>query len=88
MVFFLVGLSIITGLDKIVESKVIEKFDVSHIEQSLLEKTGIENPNTSSIPPHAEGGEVSGNTKKSHTAPEIHLKEWINSPPLTMQELR
>jgi cytochrome c biogenesis protein CcdA/thiol-disulfide isomerase/thioredoxin len=83
IILVIVGFLIVSGIDKKIETALIEVFDVSRIEQSILD-TFIPVNNwvkTSEIPLNGETGTL---------APEFPqgLTEWINSNPLTMKWLR
>ncbi len=91
IVFFLVWVAIITGFDKTLETKLIEKFDISRIEQSLLDSTVTQEKSesvSSTWSQKTASWDIMLNVKNPYLAPEIALTEWINSHPLTMQSLR
>ena len=88
-IFLIVGITIITGFDKTIETKVIEKFDISQVEQSILEK--FITPKENKVPVEETKNENTSlklNVVNPYPAPEIALTEWINSHPLTMKDLR
>lgn len=84
---------IFTGLDKKIETVLIQKFNINSIEQSILEKV---------LPPSSNESVVSTGTKKttenkntptlaldgSAQAPWVELPVWINSKPLTQESLK
>ena len=77
--FIVVGLSIVTGLDKTIQTRLVEAdpFGISRLEESLLPPAG-ENP-------------VEMSPEEALAAPAaefVGLEEWVNSDPLTLQELR
>ncbi len=80
VILSIVGLMILTGIDKKIETALIEVFDVSRIEQSILDTIiPAKNPDQTSEKPLNQEIRV--------LAPEIpsNLTEWINSDPLTMK---
>ncbi len=96
IILILIGLSIITGFDKKIEAAAIEKFDITKLEQSVLEIF---------IPREWVSGdeewiwsatlESTGSTspnfliKNPTQAPElVWLTSWINSDPLTLASLK
>jgi thiol-disulfide isomerase/thioredoxin len=88
-IFLFVGITIITGFDKTIETKVIEKFDISHVEQSILEKFVTPKENQSPIEETKnKNTSLELNVVNPYPAPEITLTEWINSHPLMMKDLR
>jgi cytochrome c biogenesis protein CcdA/thiol-disulfide isomerase/thioredoxin len=73
IIFILVGLFIITGVDKVIETNILNAgfFDVTKIEQQLLDKSKDSMPNTQNKP---------AQKTSSNPAPEIvGIKEWINT---------
>jgi hypothetical protein len=102
-IFLIVGFAIITGFDKKLETIVIAKFDISHVEESIIDRflTKDTIPLASSSP-HSQTVDPVGiqkiptnmtqtielNVANPYTAPEIALTNWINSDPLTMNSLR
>lgn len=93
VILVVVAIIIMTGADKILETKLIASFNVNTIEQRILEKI---------LPPSPEQGiktvvssdttnktdtpklALDGNTK----APWVELGTWINSKPLTLESLK
>ena len=89
-IFLIVGITIITGFDKTIETKVIEKFDISQVEQSILERF-VTTPKENQVPVEETKNKNTSfelNVTHPYPAPEIALTEWINSHPLTMKDLR
>jgi cytochrome c biogenesis protein CcdA/thiol-disulfide isomerase/thioredoxin len=100
LILMIVGLLIITGIDKRIETYLVTHFDVTGIEEVLLDRVL---PNTSTTPPivsipeqivHSSGwmtqGQIKLNIDNPTMAPEIpvSLTNWINSNPLTMASLK
>lgn len=88
-IFIVVGLTIATGLDKDIQTALVnnEIFDVTKIEERIIENTlnkEIEKGAVQKIQPY-----VQFNISDPVEAPELQgIVHWINSNPLTMQELR
>lgn len=80
VIFIIIGISIFTGFDKKFETFLLDQgiLDVTQIEINLLEKDNI-----------SERTDISLNVASPYPAPEITgITEWINSNPLTIQELK
>jgi cytochrome c biogenesis protein CcdA/thiol-disulfide isomerase/thioredoxin len=88
-----VSLMILTGFDKIFELRLLSGFNITNIEQSILEKVlpwkysqdyklpiNTNNSNNKNIPELALDGTI--------TAPWLNLPDWINSKPLTLSDLK
>jgi cytochrome c biogenesis protein CcdA len=93
MILVIVGLLIVTGIDKRIETALIEKFDVTSIEQSILDRfLPVTQPqmNSSVTPSMTRDPLVSLNVATPTQAPEfpVSLTEWINSNPLTIASLK
>lgn len=84
-IFVLIGLSIVTGIDKKFETYLLDNgiLDVTRIEINLLEQK--ESNNTDNTPPK----NIKLSVLNPYKAPEITgINEWINSQPLKISELR
>ncbi len=94
---------IVTGIDKKIETALIEKFDVSSIEQGILDRfIPAKTPDTPIVSPVSTNPDIKKDTKNMNIssvslnvanptqAPEIpaSLTNWINSNPLTMASLK
>lgn len=85
---------IVTGIDKKIETVLIETFDVTTIEQSIIERflppNLPENNNTPSVAFPKADLPITLNVTIPTQAPEIPatLTNWINSNPLTMANLK
>lgn len=94
---------IVTGIDKKIETALVEKFDVSSIEQGILDKfLPAKTPDTPLASPVSTIPDIKKDTKSINIpkvslnvanptdAPEIpaSLTNWINSNPLTMASLK
>jgi hypothetical protein len=98
LILAIVGLLIITGIDKKIQTAAIEIFDITSVEQGIIEKFLPSEPPTSSevatIRDESTDIENSNIPKLSIVnptlAPEIpaSLTNWINSNPLTMVSLK
>jgi cytochrome c biogenesis protein CcdA/thiol-disulfide isomerase/thioredoxin len=89
IIFIIVGLSIITGFDKKVETAILDSgyFDVTKIDQKLIEKT-TEKPSESS-PTKTNTNSNLFNVTTTKQAPEITgIQDWINSDPQTLASLK
>ena len=87
IIFLIVGISIITGFDKQVETTILNSgyFDITKVEQNLLEKN-MPSDSTSSLSPSSNISKGSSNLKP---APEITgIKSWINSNGETIKDLK
>ncbi len=81
VVFILVGLSLVTGMDKVIQTRLAtaDPFGITRLEQRLV--------------PAATGSStqvsMSPNDMTSYPAPElVGIKGWINSEPLTLAQLK
>ncbi len=102
LILVVVWLLILTGIDKKIETYLITQFDVTSIEEGILDRflptnlplenrvTSIENPLSSSISQWQKKNIPKLSIEKPTVAPEIpaSLTNWINSNPLTMASLR
>jgi thiol-disulfide isomerase/thioredoxin len=94
IILAIVGLMIVTGIDKKIETVLIETFDVTTIEQSIIERflppNLPENNNTTSVAFPKADLPIALNVANPTQAPEIPvtLTNWINSNPLTMAALK
>ena len=98
LILVIVGLLIITGIDKKIQTAAIEIFDITSVEQGIIEKfLPSESPTSSEVATITDKGtdvENSNIPKLSIAnptlAPEIpaSLTNWINSNPLTMASLK
>ncbi len=94
---------IVTGIDKKIETALVEKFDVSSIEQGILDRfLPAQTPDMPIVSPVSMNPDVKKDTKNMNIpsvslnvanpieAPEIpaSLTNWINSNPLTMASLK
>ena len=90
IIFLIIGLGIITGVDKKVETYVLERFDISKVEEGLLDtfmpQQTPEEKDTSTTLTGVSPVKLS--VKNPFQAPEIALTDWINSNPLTMDSLK
>lgn len=98
LVLVLVGTAILTGIDKKVEYWAAGIYDFSKIEQNVLDRVS---PDSSNLPRIGDSPIKTGTSsddrmesapklsiRNPFPAPEIDLKEWINSDPLTMAKLK
>ena len=98
LILAIVGLLIITGIDKKIETAAIEVFDITSIEQGILDRflpsESPTSPEISIIKATNTGANNSNipnlNIANPTLAPEIpaSLTNWINSNPLTMAKLK
>ena len=79
VIFVIVGLTIATGFDKKIEIFVANNvFNITSVEQKLLNQTTAKNSTTKLIDPAI-----------AKSAPEITgINDWINSKPLNMEQLK
>ena len=98
LILAIVGLLIITGIDKKIETAAIEIFDITSVEQGIIERFL---PSESPTSPERVTIEVTNtgannsnvptlNIANPTLAPEIpaSLTNWVNSNPLTMASLK
>jgi len=81
VLFVVVGLAIVTGLDQAVETRLLtaDPFGITRLEQRLVPSQGTSKPPTQMSP-----GDL-----MSYPAPDlVGIQGWINSEPLTLAELR
>ena len=81
VLFVVVGLAIVTGLDQAVETRLLtaDPFGITRLEQRLIPSTG-----TAESPTQMSPGDIA-----SYPAPElVDIQGWINSDPLTLAQLR
>jgi len=79
--FIAMGLFIVTGLDQVVETRLLtaDPFGLTRLEQRLIPATG-----TTETPTQMSPGDI-----VSYPAPElVGIDGWINSAPLTLAQLR
>lgn len=102
VILAVVGVAILTGTDKKVEIWAAGIYDFSRLEQNVLDTVSPASPGRpifQSVPDGASAGSGKTAVRISESvpelsvsdpfpAPEIALKEWINSSPLTMAELK
>lgn len=98
LILAIVGLLIITGIDKKIQTAAIEIFDITSVEQGIIEKflpSGLPtSPEVATTRDEGTDVENSNIPKLSIAnptlAPEIpaSLTNWINSNPLTMANLK
>jgi cytochrome c biogenesis protein CcdA/thiol-disulfide isomerase/thioredoxin len=83
VIFLIVGISVISGFDKVVETNILNSgyFDVTKIEQQLLDNNKNKMHNSSNTTSNNNGSNSSNlNKSTSLSAPEIiGISEWINS---------
>ena len=103
MILLFVGILIVTGIDKKIETALIERFDVTSLEQGILDRiipVAPEHTLSTTAPVKVEpSGSTAANIlippvplSVEHPAPApefpASLTEWINSHPLTMASLK
>ncbi len=92
IILVMVGLLIVTGIDKKIETALIEKFDVTSIEQGILDRfLPATMPSVNQVTPViTPQSDVTLNIVSPIQAPEFpaSLTNWINSNPLTMASLK
>jgi hypothetical protein len=98
LILAIVGLLIITGIDKKIETAAIEIFDITSVEQGIIERflpsESPSSPERVTIEVTNTGADNSNvptlNIANPTLAPEIpaSLTNWINSNPLTMASLK
>jgi cytochrome c biogenesis protein CcdA/thiol-disulfide isomerase/thioredoxin len=94
VIFLLVGLAVITGIDKKIETAILNGgyFDITKVEQDILNKTM---PNKQDTLNQSTPSQTLAQTNKSelfnvsYPAPELTgLQTWINSNPTTLKDLK
>jgi cytochrome c biogenesis protein CcdA/thiol-disulfide isomerase/thioredoxin len=93
VIFLIVGLSIITGFDKKVETAILDSgfYDVTILDKKLLKDATKNMENKVNNTPSVTTKPVSKSDlfNESYPAPELTgLQTWINSNPLTLKELK
>ena len=81
VVFIVVGLSLVTGMDKVIQTRLstADPFGITRLEQRLVPTAGGSNR-----PVEMSPGDVA-----SYPAPElVGIKGWINSEPLALDQLK
>jgi cytochrome c biogenesis protein CcdA/thiol-disulfide isomerase/thioredoxin len=89
VIFILVGVFVITGIDKKIETAILDKgfFDITKVEQKILERN-MPDSNSKSQTNSKSQSELF-NIDKTVKAPEITgITEWINSDPQTIESLK
>jgi cytochrome c biogenesis protein CcdA/thiol-disulfide isomerase/thioredoxin len=92
ILFLIVGLSIITGFDKKVETAILDSgfFDVTTIDKQLLKDATKKDTKINQATPDAINSlSKSELFNESYPAPELTgLQTWINSSPTTLRDLK
>jgi cytochrome c biogenesis protein CcdA/thiol-disulfide isomerase/thioredoxin len=86
VIFLIVGISIMTGFDKVIETKILNSgyFDITQIDQNLLDKNMPAQTNNSTTFTSSKT-----NTVAKKPAPEIvGINQWINSNGETISGLK
>lgn len=88
----LVGLSIVTGFEKAIETAALERFDLQFIERGILDSVTGDDMDTPVVQAGSSDDSrmdvIPYNVSIPYPAPELALSDWINSEPLTMESLR
>lgn len=93
VLFVLVGLMIITGVDKKIETALVERgFGVTQIESRLVDDIGgnmVDQEDAATNSDDSDESEsVKLNVRNPYIAPALQTGEWLNTDPLTLESLR
>ncbi len=94
VLFIVVGIAIVSGVDKDIETRLVEKgFGVTGIESQFVQNISLDMDDASGYTNASEvvhkKSSVTMNVKSPKPAPELAgLQEWMNSNPLTLEQLK